>query len=204
MANESTAGGGFVPSILANVQGTNHAVEGRNSFTGTVAMLAGNPTNGTTAVYALAPGNSQLGVDGEAYQGRGVQGTGLIGVAGVVTMSGQTAMLADTQGNTNSIAFHAIGNSIFDGAANAVTFNTAVYFNGPTFGVSAVVPVPLTLTGANAFPGSILTVTNTGGGYGIRSYINEALARLMATILIPARPLLRRSTVTATRAPAPA
>jgi hypothetical protein len=154
----SGAGGGFIPSVLATAQGTNHAFEGRNTLSGALGILAGSPLNGQIGVFGTSPSNP--GVDGESAGNMGVRGVGLTGVAGVVTQTGQVALSADSAGIAGSLALHVKGDSIFDGAANAVTFNSAVFFNGPLSGVNVAAPLSLTFNSGTVSP---LAVSNASG-----------------------------------------
>ena len=162
----NNAGGGFQPGALFEVQGTNHAVEGRNSFTGSKGTLAGDLTLGTTGVFGQSGNTAGKGVSGLGIQGVGVQGSGLTGVAGVLTMSAGIGVLADNGGFANGLALKVIGPSQFGGGS--VTFAAHVDFSGSTitgWNVPATVAAPLNLSGA--LPGSIISGRNTGSGAGL-------------------------------------
>jgi hypothetical protein len=163
----NNGGGGFKPTGLFETQNTNHAVEGRNTNSGSVGTLGGDLGNGFTGVYGLANNGGTKGVWGQAPAGTGVYGSGLTGVAGVVTATGQIGVLADAQGNTGSLALKVNGPANFIGGP--MTFNSLVDFSGATVtGLSTTLTLPFSGTANAAAPAAVFQVTNSGTGFGIR------------------------------------
>jgi hypothetical protein len=152
------SGGGFIPAALFHSYGTNHAVQGRNLMSGSLGILAGDESNSSTGVYGRSAETWGYGVHGESAAHQGVRGTGPVGVAGVVTASGQTALLADSGGIVPSRALHSIGDSLFE--LGRVSFTGEVDFSAATVtGLALGVAPPLTLS---AMMGTaLLNVHNT-------------------------------------------
>jgi hypothetical protein len=106
--------GGFKASILGEAINTNHAIEGRQLATGATGVLGGSLFGMNSGVYGKATNNGgDRGVWGEgaAY---GVYGTGLTGVAGVVTATGQIALSGEVSGTAGALALHTVGNAVMD------------------------------------------------------------------------------------------
>lgn len=161
----NNGGGGFKPTALFEAGGTNHGVEGRNTFTGAIGTLAGDLNTGQTGVYGLSTAGFAKAVWGQNANGFGLYGNGMTGVAGVVTTTGQVGVLADSGGFLGSSALRVIGPAQF--SAGSVTFTSHIDFSGSTitgWNVPASVSVPLSLTLSSA-PFAPLSVSN-GAGYG--------------------------------------
>jgi hypothetical protein len=156
-------GGGFKPTIYSEASGTNHAIGGKNVASGAFGTLGGTPNNGTVGVYGRDISSTfTKGVWGEST-GYGVYGTGLTGVAGVVTATGQTALFGDAAGQVGALALHTMGDALIQGGSVTFTPGTNVYFTGTNvFGLAPSVPNPLSLTLSTA-ANSPLSVSNATG-----------------------------------------
>jgi|GEM_PF-4877754 hypothetical protein len=167
-----TGGGGFKPAMQVVTSGTSHAVEGDNIFTGSIGMLAGDQLTGQTGVFGQS---SSRGVEGESMGGIGVRGLGNVGVEGLVTLTGQTAMMADYGGLANAYAMKVSGPAQFYGGP--VSFTSSVDFTGATVtGLAVGVSVPLALTGTVSLPSSILSASNSGTGQAASFIANNGQA----------------------------
>jgi collagen type VII alpha len=165
----NNGGGGFVPTAKFLAQGTNHAVEGKNTGSGALGTLGGELTNGQTGVYGFASVGDARAILGTNAAGYGVRGEGLTGVAGVAMASGQTGLVGSSNGQSNALALHAVGDSRFD--SGSVSFSAHVDFGSATVtGLPSNIPVPLSLTGSVAWPNAVIRGTNGGNGHGIAGY----------------------------------
>jgi hypothetical protein len=162
-----TSGGGFKPAVQVVTSGTSHAVEGDNLFTGSIGMLAGDQFTGQTGVLGESFGGR--GVEGEGYGGIGVRGLGPVGVEGLVTQTGQTALLGDYGGFANAYALKVSGPAQFLGGP--VSFTGAVDFSGATVtGLGSA----LSVTTAVAWPAGVFDAVNSGSGYGVFGRATQA------------------------------
>ncbi|HXB97077.1 MAG TPA: hypothetical protein VNZ54_03435, partial [bacterium] len=133
------------------------------------ALWAGSvdlPLTGTTNSGGAAISVTNTGGPGVAgFGSTGVAGKGsLTGVQGQAASAGATGVFADYGGFGSSYALKVSGPAQFWGGP--VSFTGGVDFSGAAVtGLSGGVSVPLTLSGAVAFPGTVLSATNTGSGY---------------------------------------